>query len=360
MTIHPFSFWTLPIFAAALLPLSLAADEGDHDKEMALIREIHARIVENQASPEKEKKADNENDKTDSISIPGTKVSFEMVRVPMGTFLMGSPKDEKGRDPDEGPQFRAEISAFWMGKLPVTWDEFELFMYPDRTGPIKETGAVSGEWLDAVSHPTAPYVDMSFGMGKKGYPAIGITHQAASKYCQWLSAKTGQFYRLPTEAEWEYAARAGTTTAYTFGNDPANLDEFAWSEKNTDFTSQPVGKKEPNAWGLHDMHGSVWEWTLDQYFTDRYASYAGKDLVVNPWAKPTKEYPRVVRGGSWNDAPEKLRSANRRASDPDWKMLDPQLPKSIWYHTNAPWLGFRIVRPGEVPSPEEMYEYWNL
>src|SRR5690606_32649713 len=171
---------------------------------------------------------------------------------------------------------------------------------------------------------------------------------------------TGHFFRLPTEAEWEYAARAGTSTAYSFGNDPADLDDFAWSERNSNFTSQPVGKKKPNAWGLHDMHGAVWEWTLDQYFPDRYATLQNSDPVIDPWAKPSKEYPRVVRGGSWNDAPEDLRSASRRPSDPDWKMLDPQLPKSIWYHTNAPWIGFRVVRPAEIPSPEEMYEYWNL
>jgi formylglycine-generating enzyme required for sulfatase activity len=211
--------------------------------------------------------------------------------------------------------------------------------------------------VDAVSQPTAPYTEMSFGMGQKGFPAISMTQHAANKYCQWLTAQTGHFYRLPTEAEWEYACRAGTTTAYSFGDDPAQLKEYAWFYKNSNEKYQKVGLKKPNPWGLYDMHGNVMEWTTDQFLPDYFEQI--KANPVNPLIKPTKLYPVTVRGGGWDDDADKCRSAFRRGSVAEWKQQDPQLPKSIWYHTNAQWLGFRIVRPQEVPSAEEMYFYWN-
>jgi formylglycine-generating enzyme required for sulfatase activity len=197
---------------------------------------------------------------------------------------------------------------------------------------------------------------MSFGMGKDGFPAISMTQHAANKYCQWLSAKTGQFYRLPTEAEWEYAARAGTTTPWSWGDDPSVAGEYAWYGKNSDFKYQKVGKKKPNPWGLFDIHGNVLEWTLDQYAPDYY----GKAATLDPWNKATEPYPHSARGGSWDDDDvSRLRSAARRASDKTWKIQDPQLPKSIWYHTDAQFLGFRIVRPLKTPTGEEMQAYWN-
>jgi len=194
-------------------------------------------------------------------------------------------------------------------------------------------------------------------MGKDGYPAISMTQHAANKYCEWLSAKTGQFYRLPTEAEWEYACRAGTPAAYSFGDNPAKLDDYAWYEKNSDFKYHKVGTKKPNPWELYDMHGNVAEWCLDQYEPNYNAVAAGNS--PDPWLKATKPYPHVARGGSWDDEADKLRSAARRASDKAWKQQDPQLPKSVWYHTDAQFLGFRIVRPWKVPSAEQMQNYWN-
>ena len=209
---------------------------------------------------------------------------------------------------------------------------------------------------DGVSRPTQPYVEMSFGMGKDGFPAISMTQHAANKYCQWLSAKTGHFYRLPTEAEWEYAARAGTTTAYFWGDDPAPMNDYCWSGKNSDFKYQKVGKKKPNPWGLCDILGNVIEWTIDQYDPSYYANSPAKD----PWSKATAPYPHSARGGSWDDEdPAKLRCAARRASNKDWNIQDPQLPKSIWYHTDAQFLGFRLVRPLKTPAAAEMQAYWN-
>jgi len=198
---------------------------------------------------------------------------------------------------------------------------------------------------------------MSFGMGTDGFPAISMTQHAANTYCKWLTAVTGHYYRLPTEAEWEYACRAGSDTAYSFGADASVIDEYAWHDGNSNFKYHKVGTKKPNAWGLHDMHGNVSEWTADQYLADIYGTFKG--IVSNPFQYGKDLYPRVARGGSWMDKPEKLRSAHRIASSSDWKFQDPQLPKSIWYHTDAQFLGFRVLRPLIIPSSEEMHKYWT-
>jgi formylglycine-generating enzyme required for sulfatase activity len=183
-----------------------------------------------------------------------------------------------------------------------------------------------------------------------------MTQFAAKMYCKWLSAKTGRYYRLPTEAEWEYACRAGATTAYSFGDDPKDLDDYAWHDGNSDDKYHKVGRKKPNPWGLYDMHGNVAEWCLDQYVADGYKD--GKDkLSVCPLAPSTMPYPHVVRGGSWLDGAEVLRSAARRGSNKDWKMQDPQYPQSIWYHTDAEFLGFRVVRPLRTPTAEDAARY---
>ena len=292
-------------------------------------------------------------------TVPGTEVSYSLVPIQAGEFVMGSSMGEKGRDANEGPQRTVKISPFWMGTHEVTWNEFELFMYIDEEKKFKDrikTDGALDKISDAVARPTKPYVEMSFGMGKDGYPAISMTQHAANKYCQWLSAKTGHFYRLPTEAEWEYACRAGSKTAYSWGDDPAEAKQYAWFEANSDFKYQKVGRKKPNAWGLYDMHGNVAEWCLDQY-EPNYEKV--KTLVQDPWLKQASPYPQVARGGSWDDGIAKLRSAARRGSDKSWKQQDPQLPKSIWYLTDAQFLGFRIVRPLQVPSVEQMHRYWN-
>ncbi len=193
--------------------------------------------------------------------------------------------------PDEGPQHKVKISAFWMGQCEVTWNEFELFMFPEEEHKFKEsikTDPYVDKISDAVSRPTKPYVEMSFGMGRDGYPAISMTQHAANKYCEWLSAKTGQFYRLPTEAEWEYACRAGNTSAYFFGDDGSKLEEFAWFEKNSDFKYRKVGSKKPNPWGLYDMHGNVAEWCLDQY-EPNYSRFAS-GVATDTWVQATKPY----------------------------------------------------------------------
>jgi formylglycine-generating enzyme required for sulfatase activity len=321
--------------------------------ETKLVQDIHARITS--LSPEVSEKEM----KAYASTIPGTDVSFEMLPIPGGKFKMGSPDSEAGRKPDEGPQRTVEIAPFWMGKCEVTWNEFELFMYPTEEKRIRSAHKVDpalNELTDASTRPTQPYVEMSFGMGKDGFPAISMTQHAANKYCEWLSAKTGQFYRLPTEAEWEYAARAGTETPYFWGDDASKIEEYCWWANNSEGKYQKVGKKKPNPWGLHDILGNVLEWTLDQYDPKAYTALGN----ANPWNKATKSYPHVARGGAWDDeSADRLRASARRFSDPDWKIQDPQFPKSVWYHTDAQFLGFRVVRPLKTPSAEEMKNYWN-
>lgn len=328
------------------------------DNDDATVPEIWKRIL---ATMEKEALRDPADMRPYTNTIPGTQVTYVMIPVPGGEFEMGSPDSEPGRGPDEGPRHKVKISPFWIGKFEVTWNEYELFMYPDDEKKLRAefpTDESLNKLSDAVSRPSKPYVEMSFGMGRDGYPAICMTQHSANKYCHWLSAKTGHFYRLPTEAEWEYACRAGTTTAYSFGDDPAKLGEYAWFEENGDFKYQKVGRKKPNPWGLHDMHGNVWEWCLDQYEPD-YAKVRAVTGYEDPWYKATAPYPHVVRGGSYDDPPERLRSAARRGSDRSWKMRDPQLPKSVWWHSDAPWVGFRLVRPFKVPPPDQLRQYWT-
>ncbi len=286
---------------------------------------------------------------------------FKMVPIPGGEFTLGSPASEADRKEDEGPQVKVKIDPFWMGAHEVTWDTYMKFMMTEDArykDGVKKNPRKDDTIVDSVSSPTAPYTDMTFGLGQDGFPAISMTEHAASKYCQWLSAQTGHFYRLPTEAEWEYAARAGTTTAYFWGDDPAPMEKYAWFLDNADNKTQPVGKKLPNPWGLYDILGNVTEWTLDQYDPKFYGTLTAG--AANPFNQPKTIYPRVARGGSWDDMAKDLRAASRRFSGEEWKLQDPQLPKSIWYHTNAQFLGFRVVRPLTVPPPDKMYLYWNL
>ncbi len=309
-------------------------------------------------------KAEGEMQKYDG-KIPKTGVAYHMVPIKGGEFMMGSPSTEDKRGDDEGPQVKVKIKPFWMGAYEVTWDEYQPFMITtvDRNKDGSPKNWKPGDKFDTlVSQPTTPYTEMSFGMGTDGFPAISMTQHAANKYCQWLSAKTGHYYRLPTEAEWEYAARAGSTTAYFWGEDPAKLGEYAWFFENAEnYQYAKVGKKKPSPWGLYDIYGNVVEWCLDQYDADVFKKWTAQGGILDgsKWIPSKTPYPHSVRGGSYDDDPDMCRSAFRRGSEPEWKAQDPQLPKSIWYHTDAKWLGFRIIRPLEIPSAEEMYAAWN-
>ena len=292
--------------------------------------------------------------------IIGNNYNLEMIPINGGDFFMGSPSNEKNRMADEGPVHRVRLEPFWMAKYETTWDLYHLFMNRniDENQPDFNSQNEVNIEVDGVSGATTPYVEMSFGMGTDGYPAISMTQLAAKKFCKWLSAMTGNFYRLPTEAEWEYACRAGTNSAFSFGDDLSLLDDYAWFKNNSDESYHKVGLKKPNPWGLFDMHGNISEWTLDMHDVRAYQKYSGT-LADNPYEKPTKLYPRVVRGGSWMNSDFKLRSASRQVSSKQWKKQDPQIPRSIWWHTDAQFVGFRIIRPLKTPSLSEQEAYWK-
>jgi sulfatase modifying factor 1 len=284
--------------------------------------------------------------------IEGTKLSFDMQAIPGGEFLMGN----KNSNADESPIHKVKIDPFWMSKTEVTWDIFEPFLYKDFE--VSNNLVPISQQVDAVTRPTKPYLDMTFGMGKQNHPAIAMTQYNAIQFCKWLYIRTGVFYRLPTEAEWEYACKAGSTTTYYFGNDGKKLGEYAWYESNSQKKTHEVGGKKPNAWGLFDMHGNVAEWTYDQYITDFYAKNK-QSIVQNPVAVADKLYPLVIRGGSYEDDAKLLTSTKRRASEPAWKQIDPQIPKSNWWFPEAPFVGIRLVRPLNQPTKAEIDSYYN-
>lgn len=335
-------------------------------------------------------------------TIPGTNVTFEMIPIPAGEFLLGSPAGETGRNQDEGPQVKVQVVPYWIGKHEVTWGEYRAYMEmydvfkklqrlaatpandPNRANSkdaaAKEDwklvddhtwqGDLEQEWgVDAVTTPT-PLYDASFTYGsgeEPNQPAVTMTQFAARQYTKWLSGITGRDFRLPSEAEWEYAARAGTTTAYSFGEDPEKLGDFAWFDANGDYQTHPVGTKKPNPWGLYDVHGNVAEWTIDEYHGKAYTKLAdaADDQAVasaNAIRWPTKLFPRVIRGGSWLDLPEACRSATRQKSEEDeWKLSDPNLPLSPWWYTEdaATGVGMRIIRPLEPLKDDDKKRAWD-
>lgn len=291
--------------------------------------------------------AQNLSDGTSIITIPGSTVNYKMVLIPGGSFKMGSPDTEQGRENDEGPQKLVKIDPFWMGACEVTYDEYEIYMNEEKDKDPKP---------DAITRPSPPYIDFTLGMGKQGgYPANSMSQYGALSYCYWLYKKTGEFYRLPTEAEWEYACRAGSQTAYSVK--PEDLPEYAWFLVNSKNKYHRVGQLKPNAWGLYDMAGNVQEWTLDQY-SENYFKAIG-DHPVNPVIKPVARHPRTLKGGSYQDNAEKLRSAERIKSDLEWNARDPQIPRSKWWNADAPFVGFRLVRPAKKLSKEEIEQFFS-
>ena len=283
--------------------------------------------------------------------IPASSLKFRMVPIKGGSFMMGSPQTEKHRDNDEGPQKTFTISPFWMGAYEVTYDEYNNF--------FTDESLAQNNNADAITRPSPPYIDFTLAMGKEGgYPANSMQQYGAIMYCRWLYKKTGIFFRLPTEAEWEYACRAGSTTTYFFGNDEKQLDQYAWYGNNSGNKYHKVGELKPNPWGLYDMLGNVGEWTLDQYEENYFQQM--KDVSADPAVQPTKRNPRTVKGGTYEDSAKELRPANRRESDLVWNRRDPQIPKSKWWNADAPFIGFRVIRPLKQPTAEEAEKFFDL
>ncbi len=323
-----------------------------------------------------------------TCTIPDSDISFEMIPIPGGEFLLGSPDSEADRRKDEGPQVRVKIEPFWIGKCEVTWAEYQRFMEQyevfkkldelrfTRTRmesakkqlaempKVKEYLEKESLEVDAITCPT-PLYDSSFTYGpgeEPQQPAVTMTQFAAKQYTKWLSGISGQQYRLPTEAEWEYAARAGTTTAFSFGDDATPIGEYAWTTDNADYQTHEVAQLKPNPWGLYDMHGNVAEWVLDQYVAKHYARLKDGITAAEAVAWPTKLFPRAIRGGSWlTESPECRSAARHKSDDPEWTLSDPNLPTSPWWFTEEPatGVGFRLVRPLAAMDAKLLKKVWD-
>lgn len=282
--------------------------------------------------------------------IPGTTVTISMTEIPAGNFLMGSPTNEKNRKDNEGPQTQISLDAFAISTYEVSYEQYILFQ--DKNSEPEPT-------IDGISRPSPPYIDFTQGMGKQGgFPANSMSPYAALTFCKWLYEKTGVFYRLPTEAEWEYACRAGSTEMYPFGKNAKQLKEYAWFADNSDDKYHEIGQLKPNAWGLYDMLGNVAEWTMDEY-DDNYFTKISNNLN-NPFVEPNNiRALHTVKGGSYQDEPETLRPAARLKQNPVWNRRDPQIPKSKWWNTDAPFVGFRIVKPLKQPNKEEANAFYD-
>ena len=263
-------------------------------------------------------------------AIPQTRVHFDMVAIPSGSFKQCQTK-------------KVQVPAFWMAKTEVTYDAYQLFFEEARDPEPKPPK----EGPDAITRPSPPYIDFTLGMGKVGgFPANSMQQYAAIMYCKWLYAKTGIFYRLPTELEWEYASQAGQEIP------SEKLTDYAWVQENASEKYHQVGLKKPNAWGLHDMLGNVSEWVLDHFDG---ANYPGKNdpVYIDKYADA------VVRGGNYQDPASRVRMNGRMPADPIWNRRDPQIPKSIWWNADAPFVGFRIMRPAKQPTKQEINAFFE-
>ena len=298
-------------------------------------------------------------------TIPGTMVSFDVVLLPGGSFEVGSPLDEPGRDEDEGPQRTVTIRPFWMGTTEVTHEAFSIFRDRSRDDDIRADPGRPFD-ADAVTRPSPPYEDPAHGMGGPGRPATGMTRAAALHFARWLSEKTGRLYRLPTEIEWEYACRAGHEDAFGLGvayqEDPESiaslLSKHAWFEVNSDGSLRDVGTLAPSSWGLYDLLGNAAEWTLRPYDDDRYSSLGDAPATGTEPGTSTRGR-GVVRGGAFDDDLRHLRCADRFEETSAWKRRDPQIPKSRWWNTDSPHVGIRLVSPARPLSGSDITAYWD-
>ncbi len=289
--------------------------------------------------------------------IPSTSVSFAMKAIPGGKFLMGSPKGEAYRQRDEVPVREVQVDSFWMAEIEVSWDAYSAFFA--ATGSQGRKEAIIMEEVDGITGPTPPWGAPDQGWGKGDRPAITMTHHAATVFCEWLSSETGKKYRLPTEAEWEYAARGGTQLTYffegdakrfegdyfigkIFGPDTSVINSYIIYNENSPFKTQKPEAVYANPFGLKNMLGNVAEFCSDYYDPQIYSKYP-KGLVNNPRG-PKTGTEHVIRGGSYKSTAKELRISNRDYTQTkEWLVTDPQIPKSIWWYSDSKHVGFRVV-----------------
>jgi formylglycine-generating enzyme required for sulfatase activity len=266
-----------------------------------------------------------------------------MLYVPAGKFRMGDDRGDASR-----PAHDVKVSAFWMSRCEVTLDLFDdWYAAFRRTAGDPPSPEMNLPAVAKLPTPQAPYFFPDYHHYDDydgGRPATGMTQYAAQHFCQWLSARTGRVYRLPTEAEWEYAARGGTTGLWPFGDDPGKLKEYAWFGERQEAGAHRVGLKQPNPWGLCDMAGNAAEWVLDGW-SDDYRAFAGK-ASIDPWVRrKAGERFGVVRGGAWASDAQETRVFARRKQD-DWAGKG-WLDSWRWYDLGDEGrrVGFRVVSP---------------
>jgi formylglycine-generating enzyme required for sulfatase activity len=259
-------------------------------------------------------------------------IKMELVLIPAGKFQMGSPEGEAGRWKDEGPRHEVEITQpFYMDKYAVTRGQFRQFVEDENYhgGKNYKTEAEKAKSACTWKNPGFEQRDE--------HPVASVSWNDAVAFCEWLSQKEGKKYSLPTEAEWEYSCRAGTTTRYCFGNDEA-LSNYAWYRENSESRTHPVGEKKANAWGLHDMHGNVWQWCQDYYAADYFDDSPRKD-PRGP-ERQGAHASHVEHGGSFDFEPPYCRSANR-GSFHAGEFSRPPPPPDVPAKDDH---GFRVVR----------------
>jgi len=288
----------------------------------------------------------------------GEKLSFEMVLIPAGSFLMGSSAGQIGHSDNEGPQHQVRLDSFYLCTTETTLELF-LAYYQEtvsakkdfvETEQAQKAAEQASSDVDAITGPTPVYGDLTMGYSGK-HPGIGMTWHNAMTFCRWLSKKTGKQYRLPTEAEWEYACRAGASSVFGFADAPDGLPDYAWCKANSDAETHEVAKKKPNAWGLYDMLGNVREWVYDFYSPTGYTEAAKKNPAVNPKGPQTGQV-HVARGGDYRSSMEELRCAARAFEEKWWRSGDPQIPKSKWWLPEMDFIGFRVARSVDTnPKP---------
>ncbi|MBL8762022.1 MAG: formylglycine-generating enzyme family protein [Phycisphaerae bacterium] len=241
-------------------------------------------------------------------TISGTVLTIDMVPIPPGSITMADPADPT-------KTAAKEIGALYVSTVEISWDHYNAFLF----GLDKPEGAVGTTAADAVTKPTKPYVAADRGFGTTGYPVISVSYRGAESFAAWLAAKTGKKYRLPTEAEWEYACRAGASTKYPSGDDAASLDSISWFADNAEAKTHLLGTKEPNTWGLYDMLGNAGEWAKG---------------IDNKW---------VIKGGSFVADAAAMRPEARLVNTGALNASDPNIPKSKWWLTEGGFVGFRVV-----------------
>ena len=258
----------------------------------------------------------------ETVEIPGTRASFELVSLPGGRVTVGSPAEETGRKDDEKRR-GVTLQPFGLGSREVTWKEFNAFR--------------NSKALDGVTRPTnadsffIESIPDDFRTDPR--PMTNARWHSAVMYCEWLSKKTGRYFRLPTETEWEYAARAGSDAA---APDPA--DATAWHKGNSKGRTHDVAELKANALGLYDLIGNVWEYALE------------------PYAAP--DYSPVIRGGCWSSVPRELRFANRQTIPLKWFADDSNLPRSVWWLTaHEVSIGFRVACAADASDAKEREAY---